>query len=268
MPWARAQPVTPDDHSELVPLLPIPNRTVKRLCADDSGRTSVKVGHRQAFIAQNPQLNAAGFVFGHANALAPRGRTGYAALARPAWGTGPLQPRLAQDMNTRKARGSRRGPLRPSLRASRAPAIAAACWSPAGDHTPRPRGSGGNAGRTGLSGMRTLKAPRICREASAPATSSGLLPLSGARSASDYGTACPLAARNALIRSTACRKVAGSPRSADASARDRPHAAVHRAATLHANASQNEQGVRIDRCASSSAAVTAARKAASTTALE
>ncbi|MGE8669162.1 MAG: hypothetical protein ACN6PM_15605, partial [Achromobacter mucicolens] len=29
-------------------------RTVKRLCADDSGRTSVKVGHRQAFIAQNP----------------------------------------------------------------------------------------------------------------------------------------------------------------------------------------------------------------------
>ena len=74
-----------------------------------------------------------------------------------------------------------------------------------------------------------------------------------------------LAARNALIRSTACRKMAGSPRSADASARDRPHAAVHRAATLHANASQNEPGVRRDRCASSSAAVTAARKAASTT---
>ncbi|MCC2597688.1 hypothetical protein LKR43_15240, partial [Pusillimonas sp. MFBS29] len=32
------------------PLLPIPNRTVKRLRADDSGRTSVKVGHRQALI--------------------------------------------------------------------------------------------------------------------------------------------------------------------------------------------------------------------------
>ena len=193
MPWARAQPVTPDDHSELVPLLPIPNRTVKRLCADDSGRTSVKVGHRQAFIAQNPQLNAAGFCFWHANALAPRGRTGYAALARPAWGTGPLQPRLAQDMNTRKARGSRRGAF---YIAAREPGpchrgrMLVACWSPAGDHTPRPRGSGGNAGRTGLSGMRTLKAPRICREASAPATSSGLLPLSGARSASDYGTAC------------------------------------------------------------------------------
>ena len=50
----------PDDHSELVPLLPIPNRTVKRLCADDSGRTSVKVGHRQAFIPQNPTGTSCG----------------------------------------------------------------------------------------------------------------------------------------------------------------------------------------------------------------
>ena len=40
----------PDDHSKLVPLLPIPNRTVKRLCADDSADPRVKVGHRQAFI--------------------------------------------------------------------------------------------------------------------------------------------------------------------------------------------------------------------------
>ena len=38
----------PDDHSEVVPLLPIPNRTVKRLCADDSAGSRVKVGHRQA----------------------------------------------------------------------------------------------------------------------------------------------------------------------------------------------------------------------------
>ena len=38
----------PDDHSELVPLLPIPNRTVKRLSADDSADSCVKVGHRQA----------------------------------------------------------------------------------------------------------------------------------------------------------------------------------------------------------------------------
>ena len=40
--------VTPDDHSEVVPLLPIPNRTVKRLSADDSADSRVKVGHRQA----------------------------------------------------------------------------------------------------------------------------------------------------------------------------------------------------------------------------
>ena len=43
----------PDDHSELVPLLPIPNRTVKRLRADDSADTRVKVGHRQAIQPEN-----------------------------------------------------------------------------------------------------------------------------------------------------------------------------------------------------------------------
>ena len=43
----------PDDHSELVPLLPIPNRTVKRLRANDSAGSRVKVGHRQALIASN-----------------------------------------------------------------------------------------------------------------------------------------------------------------------------------------------------------------------
>ena len=42
------QQVKPDDHSEVVPLLPIPNRTVKRLCANDSAGSRVKVGHRQA----------------------------------------------------------------------------------------------------------------------------------------------------------------------------------------------------------------------------
>ena len=40
--------VMPDDHSEVVPLLPIPNRTVKRLSADDIAGSRVKVGHRQA----------------------------------------------------------------------------------------------------------------------------------------------------------------------------------------------------------------------------
>ena len=38
----------PDDHSELEPPLPIPNRTVKRLHADDSADSRVKVGNRQA----------------------------------------------------------------------------------------------------------------------------------------------------------------------------------------------------------------------------
>ena len=42
----------PDDHSKLEPLLPIPNRTVKRLRADDSADPRVKVGHRQAITAQ------------------------------------------------------------------------------------------------------------------------------------------------------------------------------------------------------------------------
>jgi hypothetical protein len=45
----------PDDHSEVVPLLPIPNRTVKRFCADDSAGSRVKVGHRQAITAGNAQ---------------------------------------------------------------------------------------------------------------------------------------------------------------------------------------------------------------------
>ena len=53
-PRAEQQPVKPDDHSEVVPLLPIPNRTVKRLSADDSAGSRVKVGHRQATIGKRP----------------------------------------------------------------------------------------------------------------------------------------------------------------------------------------------------------------------
>ena len=51
---AHRQQVKPDDHSEAVPLLPIPNRTVKRLCANDSADSRVKVGHRQANILDTP----------------------------------------------------------------------------------------------------------------------------------------------------------------------------------------------------------------------
>ena len=51
----------PDDHSEVVPLLPIPNRTVKRLCADDSADSRVKVGHRQALKAENAPSHEGAF---------------------------------------------------------------------------------------------------------------------------------------------------------------------------------------------------------------
>ena len=56
--------VMSDDHSELVPLLPIPNRTVKRLCADDSVHTYVKVGHRQTpYKVKRPSRNGGAFCF-------------------------------------------------------------------------------------------------------------------------------------------------------------------------------------------------------------
>jgi hypothetical protein len=58
---AQRAKVMPDDHSEVVPLLPIPNRTVKRLCADDSADSRVKVGHRQAVIARRPVGNDGAF---------------------------------------------------------------------------------------------------------------------------------------------------------------------------------------------------------------
>ena len=61
----------PDDHSKLVPLLPIPNRTVKRLSADDSADSRVKVGHRQALTARKAQLiNSTGlFLFAVVNSI-------------------------------------------------------------------------------------------------------------------------------------------------------------------------------------------------------
>ena len=50
-------------HSELVPLLPIPNRTVKRLSADDSADSRVKVGHRQATYSEKSPCSGRGFCF-------------------------------------------------------------------------------------------------------------------------------------------------------------------------------------------------------------
>ena len=51
----------PDDHSDVVPLLPIPNRTVKRVCANDSAGSRVKVGHRQANYSENASVKAGAF---------------------------------------------------------------------------------------------------------------------------------------------------------------------------------------------------------------
>jgi hypothetical protein len=56
-------PVKPDDHSEVVPLLPIPNRKVKRLCADDSAGSRVKVGHCQAIYLDRPSRETGPFPF-------------------------------------------------------------------------------------------------------------------------------------------------------------------------------------------------------------
>ena len=54
----------PDDHSDVVPLLPIPNRTVKRVSADDSADPRVKVGHRQAITAsESPTQKSWAFCF-------------------------------------------------------------------------------------------------------------------------------------------------------------------------------------------------------------
>ena len=53
----------PDDHSEVVPLLPIPNRTVKRFCADDIAGSRVKVGHRQAINTLKASVTSTGAFF-------------------------------------------------------------------------------------------------------------------------------------------------------------------------------------------------------------
>src|SRR5450830_780140 len=82
----------PDDHSELVPLLPIPNRTVKQLRADDSAGSRVKVGHRQALTAlKTPSRQLAGVLsLGGGNVALPT-RTIAAVTREP---SAPLAIRL------------------------------------------------------------------------------------------------------------------------------------------------------------------------------
>ena len=60
---ARRQQALSDDHSEVEPLLPIPNRNVKRFCADDSGPAPVKVGHRQTPYSSKKPVLCTGFFF-------------------------------------------------------------------------------------------------------------------------------------------------------------------------------------------------------------
>jgi hypothetical protein len=50
----RAAYRLPGGYSNLEPLLPIPNRTVKRVCADDSVHSHAKVGHRQTIHQPDP----------------------------------------------------------------------------------------------------------------------------------------------------------------------------------------------------------------------
>ena len=53
----------PDDHSDLEPLLPIPNRTVKQVSADYCAVSRVKLGHRQALIAKRLVILVLGVFF-------------------------------------------------------------------------------------------------------------------------------------------------------------------------------------------------------------
>ena len=70
----------PDDHSEVVPLLPIPNRTVKRLSADDSAGSRVKVGHRQAIISEGLRRKTEAFLFGQSHFISMDSRS-----SKPCW---------------------------------------------------------------------------------------------------------------------------------------------------------------------------------------
>ena len=59
----------PGGYSNLEPLFPIPNRTVKRVCADDSVHSHAKVGHRQTISTEKARSpRGSGFFFSGAMA--------------------------------------------------------------------------------------------------------------------------------------------------------------------------------------------------------
>ena len=53
----------PDDHSEVEPLLPIPNRTVKRFSADDSEHLARESRSSSGKLSPNPQIQSLGVCF-------------------------------------------------------------------------------------------------------------------------------------------------------------------------------------------------------------
>jgi hypothetical protein len=77
-----------DDHSEVVPLLPIPNRTVKRFRANDSAGSRVKVGHRQTIQQETPSPMTGRFFIG--DAFCPRKCCGFDILSTALGISGPM----------------------------------------------------------------------------------------------------------------------------------------------------------------------------------
>jgi hypothetical protein len=115
----------PDDHSKLVPPLPIPNRTVKQLCADDSAATSVKVGYRQASYMKKPHpVIRLGFFFVQPSTRGNIPRL----LAYPAIPGWPSMPGIATSSRIRSGLANSErinlrwpfGPARPGSHAVRA----------------------------------------------------------------------------------------------------------------------------------------------------
>ena len=82
-------------HSEVVPRLPIPNRTVKRLSADDSAGSRVKVGHRQTPLRQSPAQTSWALCIGAAKtaiSYQPTLLSSPCGQPRPPYPADPLEP--------------------------------------------------------------------------------------------------------------------------------------------------------------------------------
>src|SRR6185436_9339762 len=85
----RAACRLPGGYSNLEPLLPIPNRTVKRVCADDSVHSHAKVGHRQTIQPKRPdsQKESGLFICGAASwaCIPPGFWARFGAFLKPLW---------------------------------------------------------------------------------------------------------------------------------------------------------------------------------------